>query len=109
LRRREIISAFEAFKKADKQDGGHCRACQRLVIKYGEQLQEWKAVETAAEEIVAAAQGPKEVALAHYQLGIVLINEGSDRHKGEVWQRAHEEMVKALDAAPKFPNAVFDD
>jgi len=109
LHRLEIISAFEAFKKADKQDQGHCRDCQKQIIKYGEQLQEWKAVEAAAEEFVAEAQGPKEVALAHYQLGIVLLDEGTDRHKEEIWQHAHEEMMKAIEAAPRFPNAILDD
>ncbi len=109
LRRREIISAFEAFKKADRQDDGHCQPCQRQVIKYGEQLQEWKAVEAAAEELVNEAQGPKEVAKAHYQFGVVLINEGSDRHKDEILERAHQEMIKALATVPKFPDAVFSD
>lgn len=109
LHRREIISAFEAFKKADKQDDGHCRACQKMIIKYGDQLGEWKAVETAADELISEAQGPKDLALAHYQLGIVLIDEGTDRHKDEIFQRAHAEMIKALEMAPKFPNAVFTD
>src|SRR5580704_1163988 len=27
-------SALDSFKKADKQDGGHCTACQKQMVKY---------------------------------------------------------------------------
>ncbi|MGB8065576.1 MAG: TlpA disulfide reductase family protein [Candidatus Sulfotelmatobacter sp.] len=109
MHQRMIGPAFEAFMKADKQDGGHCARCQREVIKLGEQLGEWKAVEAAAEEQIADATQPREAALAHYDLGMILFNEGQQRHKDEFFSRAHEEMTKALAAAPKFPAAVFAD
>lgn len=109
VHQRMIGAAFEAFKKADKQDGGHCTRCQKEVIKLGEQLGEWKAVEAAAEEQIDDAKQPREVALAHYQLGMILFAEGQQRRKNEFFSRAHEEMTKALAAAPKFPDAVFVD
>jgi outer membrane protein assembly factor BamD (BamD/ComL family) len=34
--------AIDDFKKADKQDGGRCLACQKQMIKYGIELGEWK-------------------------------------------------------------------
>jgi thiol-disulfide isomerase/thioredoxin len=110
LHRRMTLAAFEAFKKADKQDGGHCVACQKQIIRHGMELGEWKAAEQAAEEMVAEAQGPKETALAHYQLGTVLLTEGINRHdKQEVLNRAHEEMTRAVEAVAKFPDALFAD
>src|SRR5260370_28036714 len=42
-------AALDEFKKADKQDGGHCLACQKLMIKYGQELREWKTDELGAE------------------------------------------------------------
>jgi outer membrane protein assembly factor BamD (BamD/ComL family) len=42
LRDRRQDIALDEFKKADKQDGGHCRACQKQMIKYGIELGEWK-------------------------------------------------------------------
>src|SRR5271169_745416 len=68
-----------------------------------------KTAETAAGEIVAEAQGEKNVALAHYEFGIVLMDEGLNRHKDEFFARAHDEMTKALAAYPKFPDAIFVD
>jgi thiol-disulfide isomerase/thioredoxin len=104
-----IPAAFESFTKADKQDGGRCRACQKQIIKYGLELEEWKAVETAAEEMVEEAQGVNNLARAHYQFGLVLMREGLARHKDEPFERAHDEMTKALGVAANFPQAVYND
>jgi thiol-disulfide isomerase/thioredoxin len=109
LKKRMPESALDDFKKADKQDGGHCLACQKKMIKYGVDLREWKTAETAAEEMVSEAQGDTNIALAHYQFGFVLFEEGLDKHRDEIFSRAHEEMTKALQAGPNFPDAVFVD
>ena len=109
LHRRMTSAALDAFKKADKQDGGQCLACQKKMIKYALELQEWKTAEAAAEEMVEQARGDKHVALAHFQFGIVLIDEGVAKHKEELFSRAHDEMTKALTAAPNFPGAIFSD
>lgn len=102
------VLALESFKKADKQDGGRCRECQKKIIQYGMELKDWKAAETAAGEMVAEAQGQQDAAIAHYQLGIVLMDEGLEKHKDELFARAHDEMTRAL-AAASFPEAVFAD
>jgi peroxiredoxin len=108
-RKHDMHWALEGFKKADKQDGGHCLACQKKMIKYGIELQDWKTTETAANELLAAAQGPKNIALSHFQLGAVWLAEARDKHKDELFTRAHEEMAKALDAYANFPDAIYDD
>jgi peroxiredoxin len=107
--RRMNDAALEEFKKADKEDGGRCAACQKKMIKYGIELRDWKAAETGAKELVEQAQGAENVALAHYQNGLVLAREGVDRHKDDFLTRAHEEFTKALTIAPKFPQAIFVD
>src|SRR5207253_4595127 len=58
--------ALDDFNKADKQDGGHCLACQKQMIKLGKELGDWKTAELAAEEIIgeAQAQGPRDAAIA---------------------------------------------
>jgi peroxiredoxin len=109
IHQRMNSAALECFKKADKQDGGHCLACQKKMIRYGIELGERKTAETAGEEMVAEVQGAKKLALAHYQLGIVFMNEGLDRRKDEAFSRAHEEMTLALAAAANFPDAYFAD
>jgi peroxiredoxin len=104
-----VAAAWEAYKKADKQDGGHCRGCQKQMIKYGVEYGDWKSAELAAQEMVAEAQGDRDTALAHYQFAVVLITEGMQRHKDEFFTRAHDELSKALAASANFPDAIFLD
>jgi len=104
-----VESALDNFKKADKQDDGHCLACQKQMIKYGTELRDWKTAETAAEEMVANAQGERNVAVAHYQFGMVLMREGMEKHKDDLFSRAHEQFTQALAAVANFPDAVFTD
>lgn len=109
LNQGDTEAALDNFKKADKQDDGHCRVCQEKMIKYGMERRDWKTAEIAGQEVVAEAQGPKETALAHYQLAIILQDEGIEKHKDELLTQAHEEIGKALAASSNFPDAYFSD
>jgi thiol-disulfide isomerase/thioredoxin len=109
LHRRMIPAAFDSFKKADKQDDGHCLDCQKKILHYAPQLREGKAGESAAEEMTSQAKDQKEIAVAHYDFGMLLLDEGMDRHKDDLFSRAHDEFTKAVAAVPNFPAAVFHD
>ena len=102
-------AALGEFKKADKQDGGHCYACQKQMIRLGSEFDDWKAVELAAQEMAADAQGARATALAHYEYGAILAREAAMKHKEELYNRAHDEFGKALAAVPQFPDALFQD
>ena len=109
LQERKEEWALDDYKKADKQDDGHCRACQKQMIRYGVKYGDWKAAELAAEELVSEAQGDKDVALAQYQYAQVLMAEASQKHKEDLFGRAHGEAGKALGAFANFPDALFLD
>jgi len=109
LQKHRTDEALDEFKKADKQDGGHCLPCQTNIVKYALELRDWKAAEAAATAMVGEGQAPKDLAVAHYRLGVVLFREGQDKHKDELYTRAHEELSKALRSAPDFRNAIFAD
>jgi hypothetical protein len=79
LQQRKEGWALESFKKADKQDDGHCLACQKQMIKYGIKYADWKAAELAAEEMLSAAHDNKETAMAHFQYAQVLFAEASQK------------------------------
>ena len=101
--------ALSAFRKADKQDGGQCAACQVAIMKYGLELRDWNSAKQAAQEEVANAHGDRDAALAHYDLGRVLFEEGQDKHKQEIFVQSHEEFAKAIGAVANFPDAWFLD
>ena len=109
VHRRMLDAAIDSFKKADKQDGGTCLLCQQQIIKYGLELRQWKAAESAAEKMVAGAKEKRDLAIAHYQLGWIFLEEGIERRKDDVFRRAHDEFTKALEIAPKFPLAIYAD
>jgi thiol-disulfide isomerase/thioredoxin/Tfp pilus assembly protein PilF len=102
-------AALDAFKKADKQDGGRCRACQERMVRYGLELHEWKTAQAAAEEMVTQAQGPQDTAIAQYHLGVVLFEVGVNKRKDEIFSQAHEEFSAALASMPIFPQALLAD
>lgn len=109
LHERKEEWALDDFKKADKQDDGHCRACQKQMIKYGVKYGDWKAAQLAAEEQLNEAKDNKETALGHYQFAQVLIAEASNKHKEELFSQAHDEAAKAVAAYSNFPEAVLLD
>jgi len=109
LKERLSGAALGDFKKADKQDDFHCVACQKMMVKYGEELGDWKTAETGAEELVTEAQGDHDIALAHYQFASILMGEGTQKRKVEFFARAHDEFSKALALGLNSPEALFAD
>ena len=109
LKHRKPQIALDEFKKADKQSGGHCLGCEKQMIRYGVQFEDWRAAELGAEEMIANSQGDTAVALAHYQSAMVFYREASQRHKDELFARSHNECTKALAVPVKFPEAVYLD
>jgi len=97
--------ALDNFKKADKQDGGHCYECQKQMIKYGVALGDWKTAEMGAEEMLAGAKGNKETTLAHYQYAVVLLDEGMQKHKDDLFSRAARGMRQGAGYLRELPRS----
>jgi thioredoxin-like negative regulator of GroEL len=109
LQKQRLGAAFDNFKKADKQDGGHCVACQANVLKYGLKFRDWKAAESAAKSLVEESHEPKDLAVARYQLGAVFLRQALDKNKEELFEGTHDEMTNALQAPPEYRKAIFAD
>jgi thiol-disulfide isomerase/thioredoxin len=101
--------AFDAFKKADKQDAGQCGTCQAAIVKYGIQFQDWNAATQAAQEEVAQAKDKRDAALAHYDVAQVLFEQALIKHKEEMFIQAHEQCAAAISTIANFPDAWFLD
>jgi hypothetical protein len=102
LQQREPLFALGSFKKADKQDEGHCVACQKQMIKYGMELGDWKTAEQGAEEMIAESKDETARVRAHIQFAVVFYQEGLHKQKAEYFSRANDEASKALAAHPNF-------
>jgi len=102
-------AAIDSFKKADKQDGNHCVACQKEMIRLGMEIGDFKVADQAAQEMIAEAKDPQAVALAHDERGSVLIREAATKNKDEIYAEADKEYKAALAAYANFPEAVYGD
>jgi thiol-disulfide isomerase/thioredoxin len=109
LSKHQHAFALDSFKKADKQDGGHCFGCQKEMIYYGSKLGDWKAAELGAQEMIAESGDPRGKAISHYQMASVLMAEGLEKHRDAAFTRAHEEIAAALAAFSNFPDAYYLD
>lgn len=111
LQQHDYSAALGSFRKSDKQDGGHCLECQQEIVKLGPQMHDYKAAEEAAQEMIAEApaSNARAVALAHYERASVLLREGVDKNKSEMYSEADKECKAALAAYQNFPDAFYAD
>lgn len=109
LKGHDRAAAIESFKKADKQDGNHCVACQKQMIRLGLETGDFKVADQAAQEMVAEARDPQAVALAHDERAAVLMREAATKNREEIYGEADKEYKAALAAYPQFPEAVYGD
>jgi thiol-disulfide isomerase/thioredoxin len=101
LRIQRYFDALDKFKKANKQDGGHCSLCLTQVVSLASQVGDFKAADSASRDLIALAQTPAEAAKAHYQHGVLLLQQGSAKNKNDLFSEANEEFKTALSTDPK--------
>jgi thioredoxin-like negative regulator of GroEL len=101
LRVHHYSEALDKFKKANKQDGGQCPACLTQIVSLGIQLGDFKAADSASKELIPLARTPEEAARAHYQRGVILLQQGTEKKKDEILNQAADEFKTALTAQPK--------
>jgi len=109
LNHRDYAAAVSSFKKADKQDGGHCIACQNKIIELGEKTGDYKSAEFAAQEMIDEAQAPVDQAEAHIRKGVLLLREGVVKNKEDMFAEADREFKAAEAADPKHMQAYYGD
>ncbi len=109
LKQHDYPAALSSFKKADKEDGGHCAACRKMIIDLGEKTADYKSAEAAAEEEIEVAKAPLEQADAHMQRGILLLHEGEAKNKEDAFAEADKDFKAALASEPKYSSAYYGD
>ncbi len=109
LQQRAWGVALWYFRDADRRDHGHCLPCHEQMVKVGLAIKDWKAVEDGASGLASEVQEAKQQAVAHYYLGMALMNEGIDQHQSDLITRAHDEFSKAISLSPHFSDIIFED
>ena len=102
-------SALDSFKKANKQDGGHCEACARRIVEYALKVGDYKAADAAAQQLIADAKDPKQIAGAHLDRATVQYREAIDKNKLDCFAEADREFQATLAAYANVPQACYYD
>jgi thiol-disulfide isomerase/thioredoxin len=109
VQRRDYSSAVDSFKKANKQDGGHCGLCAYRIVRYGLMSGDFKDADTAAQQLIADAKDPMHAGLAHTDRATVLLREGLIEKKADRFAEADKEFQLAIAAYPATADLYFYD
>lgn len=107
--------ALDLFRKADKQDGGHCWECAKQAASLALRLEDLKQARNEAMELEGLAKTPEEQATAHFLHGVAALRAGTSSHKDRDLTEADSELQKAmtLDAGNTsdaiYAEAIYED
>lgn len=95
-KQRQYRFALDAYRRADKQDGGHCGSCVEEASRLALKMHDWKAAQEALGQMLTDAVGPVEQAAAHVERAKALNGQGSEKHKPELLAQGVAECDQAL-------------
>jgi thiol-disulfide isomerase/thioredoxin len=110
LKNRNYNSAVDNFRKANKQDGGHCTECLRRAYEIATRnIGDYKLAEAVAREMLDSASTPAEKALAHFQIGMATQRQGltAKKDQDKYFQESCDEFKAALEAQPQWAATHF--
>jgi thiol-disulfide isomerase/thioredoxin len=105
---RDTQHALDLFRKADKQDGGHCTDCAAHAAVLALRSGDTKLARNEAIELEGLAKTPEEQAGAHYLHGVAMLNMGMANHKERDLAEAESELQQAIHLG-NSANALYED
>jgi thiol-disulfide isomerase/thioredoxin len=109
MQEHRAVFALDGFRKADKQDGGHCVACELQALNAAAELGDFKAAREESNAMLAHASSPGEKARAQYLLGRVCMAMGiRDKHI-EPMEEAEAAFNEALQLRPGNADYLYAD
>jgi thiol-disulfide isomerase/thioredoxin len=95
-------AAIDDFRKANKQDGGHCTECLRRAYLLAIHISAFKDAEDIAREWLGVAQSNAEKAEVHYGLAVALQRQGISSKKDHCFSESCDEFKTVLDLEPGY-------
>lgn len=92
--------AVDEFRKANRQDGGHCGECLRRAYDLANSIADYKAASDVARDWLQQATTDAGKSQAHYRLGMALQREGVTSKKDKFFDESSEEFKTALELVP---------
>ena len=104
---RHFDAAISDYRKANKQDGGHCSECLRRAYLLARKTGAFKDEVEVAREMLTQAATNEEKADAHYWLGLGLQAQGIDKKKEECFSESCDEFKTAFGLDPRLADAHY--
>jgi thiol-disulfide isomerase/thioredoxin len=94
--------AVSEFRKANKQDGGHCLECLRRAYLLANSIGDYKDAADVARDWLQIAGTDADKAALHYRIGVALQQEGMVSKKDKWFSESCDEFKSAQQLQPKF-------
>jgi thiol-disulfide isomerase/thioredoxin len=92
--------AIEDFRKANKQDGGHCKLCLRRAYDLATKDGAFKDAVDIAREMMPQAETAMEKSTAHFRLALALQRLGMNTKKDKCFSESCDEFKASLELTP---------
>jgi thiol-disulfide isomerase/thioredoxin len=100
-------AAIDAFRKANKQDGGHCFKCLSNAYELALSIGQYKEAEEIAREWLPSAQTDDVKAGIHYRIAVALQQRGISDKKDKCFDESCDEFKSALSLVPQYAAAHY--
>jgi thiol-disulfide isomerase/thioredoxin len=101
--------ALDGFRKADKQDGGHCIPCELRALNAAGEIGDFKAARAQAELLLSNVTSADNKATAQLYLGRTYLTEGIRSKHEEMFVTAEAAFNEALRIKPKCADCLYDE
>jgi thiol-disulfide isomerase/thioredoxin len=100
-------AALDDFRKANKQDGGHCWECLRRAYSLASKLDAYKDAVDIARDWLPLAPSDKEKGEVEFRLAMALQEQGIKEKKDKCIAESADDFKAALELDPKLAQAHF--
>jgi len=109
LKDHQAAFALDGFRKADKQDGGHCIPCEYEAWNAAIDVQDYKVAREQAAAILEHVSSVNDKAQAQFLLGKAWLGEGIDKKHDKAFEAADAAFEESLQLHPGFALCLYDD
>ncbi|MGO9323870.1 MAG: redoxin domain-containing protein [Terracidiphilus sp.] len=103
----DLTAAIDDYRKANKQDGGHCSECLSRAYNLAMKTGAYKDAVGIAQDWLAIAGNNADRAAGHLQLGLALQREATEEKKDQLFTQSCDEFKATLSLDPSFAVAHF--
>ncbi len=100
-------AAIDDYRKANKQDDGHCPECLIRAYSLAVEIGDYKDAESIARDLLPLAQSDKERAGIHFRIAAALEREGTENKKDKFFLDSCDEYKIALSLNPELAEALY--